>query len=121
MNLIADILIAIVALLHVGFMVLESFLWETQFAKSRFAMSAEKAATTAVLAKNQGLYNLFLAGGFLFAQIYRGEPVYASICFYFLACVIVAGIVGALTVSKRIFYIQALPAVLAAIALFLSR
>lgn len=121
MALVADIFLFLVAILHVGFMVFESFLWQTPFAKKRFAMSDQRAADTAVLAKNQGLYNLFLAGGLLFAQGYRSEPVYTSIVTYFLGCVIVAGIVGALTVTKRIFVIQALPAIIALVCLHLSR
>lgn len=121
MALVADIFLFLVAILHVGFMVLESFLWQTPFAKKRFAMSDQRAADTAVLAKNQGLYNLFLAGGLLFAQGYRGEPVYTGIVTYFLGCVIAAGIVGALTVTKRIFVIQALPAIIALVCLYLSR
>ncbi len=115
MLILADVFLAIVAILHVLFMILESFFWESAFAKKRFVMSDQKAKDTAVLAKNQGLYNLFLAGGLVFAQWYRGESSYAAISSYFLACVIAAGIVGGLTVSKRIFYIQAVPAILAII------
>lgn len=120
MALLADVFVFLVAVLHVGFMVLESFLWQTPFAKKRFAMSDQRAADTAVLAKNQGVYNLFLAGGIFFAQFYRGEPAYAGIVTYFLSCVIIAGLVGALTVTKRIFVIQAVPAIVALIFLNLS-
>ncbi len=114
---IADIFIYLVALLHFGFMVLECFLWQTNFAKKRFGMTHEVAATTAVLAKNQGVYNLFLAAGLIFAQLYRSELVYEPLVFFFLGCVIVAGVVGAITVTKRIFFIQALPAIIAALLL----
>lgn len=121
MLLLADIFVFLVAFLHVGFMVLETFLWQTPFAKKRFAMSDQKAADTAVLAKNQGVYNLFLAGGLIFAQCYRGEPVYTAIVGYFLGCVIVAGIYGAATVTKRIFFIQAVPAIIALALVLLTR
>jgi len=121
MQILSDIFIGLVVILHIGFMVLESFLWETKFAKRRFGMTTEVAATTKDLALNQGVYNLFLAGGLIFAQMYRGQDVYGAICGFFLGCVIIAGIVGAKTVSSRIFFIQAVPAIVAAVFLYLSR
>ncbi len=113
MRLIADIFIYLVAILHILFFVLEYFLWQTPFAKKRFAMSDQKAFETAVLAKNQGVYNLFLAGGLLYAQFFRGSELYLNFVGYFLVCVISAGIVGAATVSRRTFFIQAVPAIIA--------
>lgn len=113
MVLLSDIFIGLVAVLHILFMVLETFLWQTSFAKKRFQMSDQRAADTAVLAKNQGVYNLFLAGGLIFAQWFRGEPAYFSVTSYFLGCVIVAGLVGAATVNRRIFVVQAIPAIIA--------
>jgi putative membrane protein len=117
---VSDIFIFLVALLHFGFMVLETFLWQSNFAKKRFGMTNEVAAITANLAKNQGVYNLFLSAGLIFAQFYRGQDVYNPLVLFFLGCVIVAGIVGALTVSSRIFFIQAVPAIIAAILLLVG-
>lgn len=69
----SDIFILLVAILHFGFMVLETFLWQSNFAKKRFGMTTQVAAITANLAKNQGIYNLFLSAGLIFAQFYRGQ------------------------------------------------
>jgi putative membrane protein len=108
MDLIVNILVAVVALLHLGFLYLEMFLWDQPRGLRTFNMTAEVARQSKTLAMNQGLYNGFLSAG-LFWGLFAGEPVKI----FFLSCVIIAGIFGALTVSKRIFYIQALPAILA--------
>ena len=119
MTIIAAVLVAIVALLHVWFLVLEMFLWQRPLGLRTFGMSAEQAATTAVLAANQGLYNGFLAAG-LVAGLLVPEPAAYYFRLFFLGCIIVAGIFGALTVSRRILFVQALPAAVALIAVLLA-
>jgi putative membrane protein len=104
----ADIAVAIVALLHVYFLVLEMFLWDKPLGRRTFGMTPEKAAATKQLAMNQGLYNGFLAAG-LFWGIFAGDDVKI----FFLACVIVAGVFGALTASRKILWVQALPGLIA--------
>jgi putative membrane protein len=107
MNLLANILVALVALLHLGFLYLEMFLWDKPRGLRTFNMTAEVAKQSKTLAMNQGLYNGFLAAGLIWG-LFAGDPVKI----FFLSCVIIAGIFGAMTVSKRIFYIQAVPAIL---------
>jgi putative membrane protein len=104
----ADIVVAIVALLHVYFMVLEMFLWDTPYGRKTFAMTQEKAAATKQLAMNQGLYNGFLAAGLAWGLLLG--PAGNAIKIFFLACVIVAGVFGAATASRKILFVQALPA-----------
>ncbi len=115
---IANILVALVAALHVYFLVLEMFLWTKPLGLKTFRNSIEKANDSAVLAANQGLYNGFLAAGLIWGLI-QGNPGFAfQIKTFFLLCVIVAGIYGALSVSKRILIVQAAPAILALILLW---
>jgi putative membrane protein len=117
---IANILVALVAALHVYFVVLEMFLWTKPLGLKTFRQSLEKATDSAVLAANQGLYNGFLAAGLVWGLV-QGVPAFAfQIKIFFLICVIVAGIYGAATVSRRILFVQALPAVLALILLWLA-
>ncbi|MGE5641189.1 MAG: DUF1304 domain-containing protein [Clostridia bacterium] len=117
MKLAADIVIGIVALLHLWFMVLEMFLWDKPFGRRTFAMSVEQAAATKTLAMNQGLYNGFLAAGLAWA-LALGPAGYAVKAF-FLLCVLVAGVFGALTASRKILWIQAMPAGVALVLLHL--
>lgn len=112
MKLVSDILIVIVALLHFFFLYLEMFLWDKPRGMKSFNLTAEFAKQSKRLAMNQGLYNGFLAAGLLWG-LFAGDPVKI----FFLSCVIIAGIFGAFTVSKRIFYIQAVPAILALVLL----
>ena len=107
MNIFVNLMIGIVALLHLGFLTIEMFLWDKPTGRSIFHTTAEFAAQSKTLAANQGLYNGFLAAGLIWG-LFAGDPVKI----FFLCCVIVAGIFGAFTVSKRIFYIQALPALI---------
>ncbi len=117
---IANLLVALVAVLHVYFLVLEMFLWQKPLGLKTFRNSPEKAAETAVLAANQGLYNGFLAAG-LFWGLLHSAPAFAfQIKAFFLLCVIIAGVYGAATVSRRILYVQAVPAAIALILLWLS-
>ncbi len=119
MSIIASVLVAIVALLHVWFLVLEMFLWRKPLGLRTFRMTAEQAETTAVLAANQGLYNGFLAAG-LAVGLIVAEPTAFYFRLFFLACVIVAGVYGAATVSRRILLVQALPGALALAAVLLA-
>jgi putative membrane protein len=112
MKLISDILIVIVALLHFFFLYLEMFLWDKPRGMKSFRMTVEQAKQSKTLAMNQGLYNGILAAGLLWGLV-AGDPVKI----FFLSCVIIAGIFGAFTVSKRIFSIQAVPAILALVIL----
>ena len=116
----AGVMITIVAALHVYFLVLEMFLWRTPIGLRTFRMSKEAADSSAVLAANQGLYNGFLAAGLLWALVAYGVAGGRPILTFFLLCVIVAGIYGAATVSRRIFFVQALPAVVALGLVWLS-
>lgn len=111
----ADILIWIVAALHLGFLVLEMFLWTKQLGRKVFGLTPEFAAQSAKLAANQGLYNGFLAAGLVWGIL--AHDFHAKI--FFLACVIVAGVYGGLTVKRSILLIQALPALVALVLLHL--
>jgi putative membrane protein len=108
---VTNIIIAIVALEHVGFLVLEMFLWTKPAGMRVFRQSRESAEQSKVLAANQGLYNGFLAAGLVWGLALGGDGT--AVKTFFLACVIVAGIFGAATVSRRIFVVQALPAIIA--------
>ena len=120
MSFIANCLVAVVAALHVYFLVLEMFLWTRPLGLKTFRNSIEKATESAVLAANQGLYNGFLAAGLVWG-LFHPTPAFAfQIKAFFLLCVIVAGIYGAATVSRRILYVQALPAAIALILLWLA-
>lgn len=114
MSSIAVVLIVLVALLHAYFLVLEMFLWTKPQGMKVFRNTPEKAEITKVLAANQGLYNGFLAAGLLWAA-FAGK---VDVALFFLGCVVVAALYGAYSVSKRIFYVQGVPA-LAAIAVVL--
>ena len=111
MQLAADILVALVALLHVYFLVLEMFLWDKPTGLRTFRHSAEEAAASKVLAANQGLYNGFLAAGLVWGLSLGSAGT--SVKIFFLGCVIVAGVYGAATVGRKILFVQALPAALA--------
>jgi len=118
--LIANVLVALVATLHVFFLILEMFLWDKPQGLKVFRNTPEKAEITKVLAANQGLYNGFLAAGLIWGLVH-GNPAFAfQIKAFFLLCVIVAGAYGAATVSSRILMVQALPAAIALAALFLA-
>jgi putative membrane protein len=119
MRVVAVVLVALVALLHVWFLVLEMFLWTRPYGRRVFGTTVDQAAASATLAKNQGLYNGFLAAGLVWGLTLgaTGTPVLV----FFLACVIVAGVYGAATANRRILFVQALPAALALAALLLAR
>jgi putative membrane protein len=117
---IANGLVALVAALHVYFLALEMFLWTKPLGLKTFHNTPEKAADTAVLAANQGLYNGFLAAGLAWGLVQAAPGFAFQIKTFFLLCVIAAGVYGAATVSRRILYVQATPAVLALILLWLA-
>jgi putative membrane protein len=113
----STIAIALVAVLHVVFLVMEVFLWTKPIGRRSFGLTEELAAATATLAKNQGLYNGFLAAGLIWAA-WSGTW---SVQLFFLGCVIVAGVFGGLTVGRSILWIQAMPGVVALLLAFLAR
>lgn len=112
MSIVAGVLIGLVAALHLYFLVLEMFLWTTPTGRRAFGLDAELAESTKTLAANQGLYNGFLVAGLGWGLV-SGEQ---DLRLFFLGCVVVAGVYGAATVSPKILYVQALPAVLAGAA-----
>ena len=108
--------VGVVALLHVYFLVLEMFLWTTPLGLKTFGMTPEVARSSAVLAANQGLYNGFLAAGLVWGLLRPGRGIKR----FFLACVLVAGLFGGLTAKPSILFVQALPAAVALLLLWLS-
>lgn len=114
----ADALILLIALLHLYFLVLEMFLWDKPAGMKAFRLSAEKAAATRVMAANQGLYNGFLVAGLLWG-LWQGAAG-LDVKIFFLLCVLTAGVFGAVTVSRRILWVQAAPAALALAVLWLA-
>lgn len=117
MKLLSTCLVLLVALLHLGFLVLEMFFWDQPLGQKVFNTTIEFAIESAALAMNQGLYNGFLAAGLVWGALSARADVQS----FFLGCVIVAGVFGAVTVKPTIFIIQAVPAIVASIALYLSR
>ena len=116
MATLANIVIAVVAILHLGFLVLEMFLWNHPIGRKTFKMTKEVSESSATLAANQGLYNGFLAAGLIWGLI-SGE---FSVKLFFLICVFIAGVFGGLTAKRSILYIQALPALFGLVLLSLS-
>jgi len=108
MPIAANILIALIALLHFWFLILEMFLWTRPSGRRAFGLSEEFAEQSRALAANQGLYNGFLAAGLVWG-LWLGEDGFA-IKVFFLGCVLVAGVFGGLTAARKILWIQALPA-----------
>lgn len=120
MSVIAAVLVGLVALIHAYILVLEMFLWRTPRGLKAFGMTPETAETMATLAANQGLYNGFLSAGLVLSLLLK-EPSAFYFKLFFLACVILAGLYGGFTVSRRILLVQALPAALALAAVVLAR
>ncbi|MCP5507144.1 MAG: DUF1304 domain-containing protein [Chlamydiales bacterium] len=113
---IAGILTGLVAVFHLFFMVLEMFLWQTSFALKVFDMTPQIAANSALLAMNQGLYNGFLAAGLIWTFFIHEPSFRRSVRYFFLGCIIVAGVFAGVTVKLSIIATQALPAMLALLA-----
>ena len=120
MNLAARILTAVVAAEHVWFLVLEMILWSTPFGRKTFGTTEAFATESRALAANQGLYNGFLAAGLVWALV-APAALWTPLALFFLGCVVVAGVFGAVTVGKRILFLQALPAAIALTLTLVSR
>ena len=117
MAIVANILIGFVALLHIGFLVLEMFLWNHPIGRKTFRMTEDYAKASASLAANQGLYNGFLAAGLIWGLI-TGDFATKT---FFLICVLIAGLYGGLTTKRTILYLQALPGLLVLVFLYLAK
>lgn len=120
MLLVAQILVGVVALIHLYIVVLEMVLWPGPRGQKAFGMTPEFARSTRVLAANQGLYNGFLAAGLIWS-LFQPDALFAwQLQLFFLGCVAVAGMFGAATAGRRILFVQTLPAVVALIAVVLA-
>jgi putative membrane protein len=117
MTLLAKVLIALLALAHAGFLVLEMFFWDHPVGRKIFSMTPEVSAASAVLARNQGLYNGFLVAGLLWGLVAGRRDV----TIFFLSCVVVAGVFGGLTAKTSILFTQALPGLLALLCVLAAR
>ena len=117
--MLASVLVALVALIHLYFLALEMFLWDWPFGRRVFNTTPEFATASKALAANQGLYNGFLAAGLIWG-VWLGGAAGRPVELFFLGCVIVAGVFGAITVSRKILWAQALPAVIAGAAVLLG-
>jgi putative membrane protein len=113
MGMISVVLVAAIALLHIYILVLEMFLWQAPRTRAAFGTSVEFAAQTRVMAANQGLYNGFLAAGLIWSLWLGIAGAGHAVALFFLTCVLVAGVFGAVTASKRILFVQALPSAVA--------
>jgi putative membrane protein len=118
MMLASQVLAGLVAALHVYFLVLEMFLWATPVGQKAFGRTAQEQASTKVLAANQGLYNGFLAAGLVWSLVASDAIAVRT---FFLACVAIAGVYGGLTASRKILFIQAVPAVIALVVTLAAR
>ena len=105
METVANVVVGLVAALHLYFLTVEMFLWNKPYGRRTFGLTPEFAASTASLAANQGLYNGFLAAGLVWGVLRPGRGIKR----FFLACVLVAGVFGALTASRKILWVQAVP------------
>jgi putative membrane protein len=115
----ANVVIAVIVLLHLWFLILEMFLWTRPSGRRAFGTTAEFAEQSKALAANQGLYNGFLAAGLVWGICLGGAAGF-SVKVFFLACVLVAGIFGGLTASRKILWIQALPAAIGLVLVHLA-
>lgn len=120
MELISKILIGIVAIEHLYILYIEMFAWETRGRKAFKSLPAHLFTPTKALAANQGLYNGFLAAGLIWSFFIADQTWSNNVAIFFLGCVFIAGIFGAISASKRIFFIQALPALIALLVIFLK-
>ncbi len=116
----AALVVALIALLHIYILVLEMFLWDKPAGLRAFGMTQEKATATKVLGANQGLYNGFLAAGLLWG-LWLGGAFGLQVQVFFLLCVLVAGVFGALTASRKILFIQAVPATIGLLLVLAAR
>ncbi len=119
MSVVALILVALVALIHLSIVVLEMALWTTSRGRAAFGLTPEFAQATKALAANQGLYNGFLAAGLIWG-LFAPEHLRQPVLIFFTTCVVVAGVFGAVTASRKILFIQAIPGALALVAVLLA-
>lgn len=120
MSTLASIVIAIIALMHLWFLVLEMFLWNKPTGLRAFGLTPEFAEQSKVIAANQGLYNGFLAAGLIWGLILGGTPEGTHVKSFFLACVLVAGLYGGFTATRKVLWIQAAPALVGLVLVLLS-
>lgn len=118
MNIISQLLIGFIATLHIYILWLEMFAWTTRGKKVFKTIPEDQFEKTKVMAANQGLYNGFLAAGLIWSLVIQDDDWSANVALFFLSCVLVAGIYGAITASKRILFVQAVPALLGLLSLF---
>jgi putative membrane protein len=118
MSTAANVVIAVIALLHLWFLILEMFLWTRPSGRRAFGTTMEFAEQSKALAANQGLYNGFLAAGLVWGLCLGGAGFHVKV--FFLACVLLAGIFGGLTASRKILWIQAMPALIALVLIHLT-
>ena len=121
MEIVAQIIIGLVAALHLYFLWFEMFAWTTRGKKIFKQFPAELFEPTKTLAANQGLYNGFLAAGLIWSFFIREPEWKINVSIFFLSCVLIAGVFGAFTAHKKIFFVQGLPALLALLFLILNR
>ena len=119
MNIPATVLTGFIALIHLYILWLEMFAWTSRGPKVFKTIAADQFEKTKVMAANQGLYNGFLAGGLIWALLIPNEVWSRYVALFFLSCVLIAGLYGTVTVSKRIFFVQAVPALLGLLSCFL--
>ncbi len=119
MSILAMVFVGIVAALHLMFLLIEAFLWESKGPGIFKTVPKDLFTPTKAMMQNQGLYNGFLAAGLIWSLFISDLQWQANVALFFLICVIVAGVVGALTVSRQVFFVQAVPAILAAILVLL--
>jgi putative membrane protein len=119
MSTAANFVVGVIAVVHVYILVLEMFLWDKPAGLRAFGQSREAAAASKVLAANQGMYNGFLAAGLIWGLSLG--PDGTSVKIFFLSCVLVAGLFGAATASRKILYVQAVPAAIGLILVLLAR
>ncbi|MFM2213433.1 MAG: hypothetical protein RL427_696 [Bacteroidota bacterium] len=119
MNLLSTLMIGFIAIIHLYILWLEMFAWTTRAPKVYKTIAPDQFKKTKVMAANQGLYNGFLAAGLIWALLIPNENWSHNVALFFLSCILIAGLYGALTVSKRIFFVQALPAILGILTLWL--
>jgi putative membrane protein len=118
MSLVVDGVIVVIALLHLWFLILEMFLWDKPIGLRAFGQTNEAATASKILAANQGLYNGFLSAGLIWGLILGADGF--DIKLFFLCCILIAGIFGAITANRKILFIQALPVAVGLVLLFLS-
>lgn len=121
MNILKKVLVGFVAIEHIYFLILEMFLWTKPIGLSTFGNSLEVAQLSEVLAMQQGLYNGFLAAGLIWGMFHTDRKIGFQVQLFFLICVIVAGVFGGLTAGTRILFVQALPAVIALVAVWVAK